>query len=49
MENVVKNRIIENKNLFKSEELVIIKNNMKIIKKIYLLGLHDGRDIYIKN
>lgn len=42
MEQLVKNRIEENKNIFSEEELLKIKNNYSIIYKVYILGLIDG-------
>lgn len=45
-EQIIKDRIKENENLFSEEELLIINSNIKVIKKIYLLGLTNGRNIY---
>ena len=42
MEKLIKERIEENEKLFSVEELKIIKNNVNIVKKIYMLGLLDG-------
>lgn len=48
-EEIIKERIEENKELFSKEELCIIEKNDTIIKKIYLLGLINGRDVYGNN
>ena len=42
MEKLIEERIKENGNLFKEEELNFINKNVNIIYKIYLLGLLDG-------
>ncbi len=41
VEQIVKERIEENKKLFNEKELKIINNNVNIIKKIYILGILD--------
>ena len=41
MEDILKERIEENKELFSKEELTLLNNNVNIIKKIYLLGAID--------
>lgn len=46
IEEILKERIKENENLFNEEEIVLLNNNIKSIKKIYLLGLINGRNIY---
>lgn len=46
VERIVKERIKENENLFEEEELKIVNDNIKITKKIYLLGLINARQIY---
>ena len=46
LKEIVKERVKENEKLFTEEELNFIKNNSKIIKKIYLLGLINGKSIY---
>lgn len=46
METFIKKNIEENKSSFTNEELKMIKKNMQLIKKIYLLGLSNGREIY---
>lgn len=48
IEKIVEERIEENQKLFNEEELKIIKNNVNIIKKVYLIGLLNGRQIYGK-
>lgn len=49
VEKIVKERIKENEKLFTMEELKIIKDNAKIVKKIYLIGLVNGKQIYGNN
>lgn len=49
LEEFVKERIKENEKLFSGEELRIIKDNVKIVKKIYLIGLVNGKQIYGNN
>ena len=46
METFIKRIIEENKSSFTNEELNIIKKNMQLVKKLYLLGLSSGRDVY---
>lgn len=46
LNNFAKERIEENEELFLNEEIELVKNNVSIVKKIYLLGLIDGREIY---
>lgn len=41
VEQIVKERIEENKKLFNEKELKIINNNVNIIKKVYILGILD--------
>lgn len=41
VEQIVKERIKENKKLFNEKELKIINNNVNIIKKVYILGILD--------
>lgn len=43
---IVKDRIKENEKLFTKQELKFIKNSNNIIKKIYLIGLIDGKNIW---
>lgn len=42
LEEIVKERIKENKKLFSKEELEIINNSIKVVKKIYLLAFLDN-------
>ena len=49
LDNFIEKRVIENKNLFTSKELKKIKRNKILIKKIYLLAIHDYNDINKKN
>lgn len=46
METFIEKIIEENENSFTNEEKMIIKKNMQLVKKLYLLGLTNGRDIY---
>lgn len=46
---ILEERIHINKNLFTEDELTNINKNASIYKKIYLIGLSDGREIYGKN
>ena len=46
LEEYVKERIKENEKLFSKEDLEIINSSIKVIKKIYLIGLVNGRNIY---
>ena len=46
VEEIVKERVIENKELFNKKELNFIQNNSKLIKKVYLIGLVNGRNIW---
>ena len=46
---ILEERIHINKNLFTKNELTNINKNASIYKKIYLIGLSDGREIYGKN
>ena len=47
MEELIKQRIEENEKLFNDRELKIINKNIILTKKIYLIGLINGREIYI--
>lgn len=49
IESLLIERIKENKELFNEEELTFLKNNIKITKKIYLLGVINGRDVWKKS
>ena len=44
MENLIVERIEENKNIFSEEELLQIKNNCSILVKVYVLGLLDSKN-----
>lgn len=46
VEEIVKERVKENEELFTMEELKFIKDNSKILKKVYLLGLVNGKNVY---
>ena len=43
LEELVKERIKENEKLFNKEELILLNNNVSIIKKVYLLALLDTK------
>lgn len=45
-EEIVREVMKENKELFTKEDFKIINNNFKTVKKIYLIGLINGREIY---
>lgn len=49
LEEIIDEIILENEELFNKEELLMINSNLKVIKKIYLLGLINGKQIYGKN
>jgi len=42
MENLFLERIEKNKKLFTKEELTFLTSNVKLIVKVYLLGLLDN-------
>lgn len=46
LQNFIIKRIEENKKLFKEEEIYFVKNNISIIKKIYILGIKDCKDTF---
>lgn len=46
MDKIFEERINENRKLFNEKDMLIINNNKDIMKKIYILGLINGRDIY---
>lgn len=48
-EDIIRERIKENEGLFSREELITIKENAKVIRKIYQLGLLDSIQIDRKN
>lgn len=47
MEKFIKERIEENIKLFNNEESKILKQNFHLIKKIYILGCLNMKEIYI--
>ena len=49
LEEIIDEIILENEEIFNKEELLMINSNLKVIKKIYLLGLINGKQIYGKN
>ena len=46
VQEIVQKRVQENQNLFTKEELEFIEDNMGLMKKMYLLGLINGRETY---
>lgn len=46
---ILKERIKENEELFNKKEINLFNDNIKSIKKIYLLGLINGKQIYGNN
>lgn len=48
LEEIVKERIKENEKLFSEEELETIENNIILTKKVYMIGLVNGKQIYGK-
>jgi hypothetical protein len=48
LEEIVKERIKENEKLFSKEELETIENNIILTKKVYMIGLVNGKQIYGK-
>lgn len=49
IEEILRERIEENKELFNKKEINLFNDNIKSIKKIYLLGLINGKQIYGNN
>ncbi len=45
MENLVVERIKNNKNIFTDEELLQIEGNYSILIKVYILGLLDNENL----
>lgn len=45
IEEIVKQRVEENQELFSEKEIQIINNNPTVMKKVYLLGLLNGKDL----
>ena len=46
IQEIVQKRVQENQNLFTKEELEYIEGNIDLMKKMYLLGLINGRETY---
>ena len=46
MENLVVERIKNNKNIFTDEELLQIEGNYSILIKVYILGLLDNENLW---
>ena len=46
LQNFIKERIEENRKLFTTEELHLIKENYNLIKKIYILAAKDSRETF---
>ncbi len=49
LESFFQDRMEENKNLFTEEEMKQICTHKKCARKVYLLGLMDGRECYKKD
>lgn len=49
LNNFIKERIKDNEVLFNKQEYDIINNNSDLIKKIYILGVKDGKEIQKNN
>ena len=45
-EKIFEERVEENRKLFTERDMSTINNNKDVMKKIYLLGLINGKDIY---
>lgn len=45
-EKIIKERIEENEELFTEDELEIVEENFSVIKKVYLIGLINAKEIY---
>lgn len=43
LEKLVKERIENNKNIFSKNELILLNNYASITKKVYLVGVMDGK------
>lgn len=48
IEEIFIERLEENKELFSEKELITIKENRNLTKKIYLIGLINAKEIYEK-
>lgn len=46
IERFLQERIEENKELFTKKEYSIMMSHMYLIKKIYILGINDGKATY---
>ena len=49
VEEIIRERIEENKNLFTEDEIKKINKEIKLIKKMYVLGFINARQIYIND
>ncbi len=49
VEEIVKDRIEENKGLFSKEEYNILEGNINLAKKMYILGFINAKSIYGNN
>lgn len=49
VEEIVKERIKENKELFNKDEYNILEGNINLAKKMYILGFINAREIYKTN
>lgn len=49
VEEIVKERIKENKALFNNREYNILEENINLAKKMYILGFINARSIYGNN
>lgn len=45
IEEILKERVKENKKLFNKKEIKIINSNIDIFSKIYLMGIYDISNI----
>lgn len=46
MKTFIEKIIEDNKDSFTEDEFKIIEKNILLVKKIYLIGLSNGRDVY---
>lgn len=49
LEEIVRERIRENKELFNKDEYNILEGNINLAKKMYILGFINARSIYGNN
>lgn len=49
VEKIIEDRIIENKEMFNRKEIELLLRNFNATKKVYLIGLINGKQIYGKN